>query len=552
MRPITPALAAALVVCSLIPTPTFADTPVWIPSGVAICTASWDQRSIDLVPDGAGGAIVVWVHNYTDIYAGRVRADGSLPWGAGGVVVCAGPVLQSNAHVIPDGAGGVIVAWYERATTNWDIRAQRLDANGVRLWTPAHGVAVCTDSNDQHMPVIASDGAGGAIIAWQDERGASPLIYVQRVDASGTATWTTDGFAVNTHYPDQTEPLIVSDDAGGAIVVFNDNYQGDTRNPGTRAHRIDANGAQLWDPRGVAVVPGVVSHYKQAVGDGAGGAILAWSSDDDIKAQRIDAAGVVQWTPGGVDICTTPEDQGGPEIVADGSGGAVIAWEDQRNELTAYNIYAQRVNADGVTQWPTDGVAVVDQPNSQNRVSMTTDGTGGAIFTWRDDRAIQFQYKAYAQRVDGTGAVRWNGAGVEVSPLANRIMYPKAVTDAHGGVIIAWESERGPTTDIYGQRLSDLPISVGDPTIAPRLIVRPNVPNPFSESTTITFSSPVAGPGRLEVFDVRGRQVYNHPVSATQGWQSVRLGGQGLRSGVYFYRVRIAGAVVTKKLVITR
>ena len=53
-------------------------------------------------------------------------------------------------------------------------------------WT-ANGVAVCTAAG-QPVPsaVLASDGAGGAVITWYDDRsGSSQDIYAQRVDAGG-------------------------------------------------------------------------------------------------------------------------------------------------------------------------------------------------------------------------------------------------------------------------------------------------------------------------------------------------------------------------------
>ncbi len=32
----------------------------WIPNGNPMCTASGDQRNPSLIPDGQGGAIIVW------------------------------------------------------------------------------------------------------------------------------------------------------------------------------------------------------------------------------------------------------------------------------------------------------------------------------------------------------------------------------------------------------------------------------------------------------------------------------------------------------------
>src|SRR5512136_2503370 len=49
------------------------------------------------------------------------------------------------------------------------------------------GVALCTAAWNQDYPTIVSDDAGGAIVAWQDYRsGSGNDIYVQRLNTSGT------------------------------------------------------------------------------------------------------------------------------------------------------------------------------------------------------------------------------------------------------------------------------------------------------------------------------------------------------------------------------
>ena len=85
-----------------------------------------------------------------------------------------------------------------------------------------------------------------------------------------------------------------------------------------------------------------------------------------------------------------------------------------------------------------------------------------------------------------------------------------------------------------------------------------NYPNPFNPSTTIGFTTDEAGHARVEVFNSLGRRItkiYDGPVSAGQTefvWTAEDSDGQELASGVYFYRVSIAGQQVTKKMVLLR
>ncbi|HEY6866946.1 MAG TPA: T9SS type A sorting domain-containing protein, partial [Candidatus Eisenbacteria bacterium] len=78
-------------------------------------------------------------------------------------------------------------------------------------------------------------------------------------------------------------------------------------------------------------------------------------------------------------------------------------------------------------------------------------------------------------------------------------------------------------------------------------------PTPFERSTVIGFVLPREGPVRLEILDVRGREVARlvdgtRPAGPNQArWTPGRL-----PSGMYFCRLEAGGRVATRKLVLTR
>ncbi|GEM_PF-4065960 len=80
-----------------------------------------------------------------------------------------------------------------------------------------------------------------------------------------------------------------------------------------------------------------------------------------------------------------------------------------------------------------------------------------------------------------------------------------------------------------------------------------NYPNPFNPSTTIEFRVPSFGFVSLKIFDVLGREVATLVNEALNpGEHSVVLDATGLPSGVYFYQLRAAGFIQTKKMLITK
>ena len=116
----------------------------------------------------------------------------------------------------------------------------------------------------------------------------------------------------------------------------------------------------------------------------------------DIYAQRIGPGGAVQWTADGEAICTAANSQAYPTIESDGAGGAIITWQDDRSFM--YDIYAQRISANGAVQWPADGEAICTAADNQTYPTIESDGAGGAIITWMDLRSGT-NLDIYAQRI---------------------------------------------------------------------------------------------------------------------------------------------------------
>src|SRR5688572_26445503 len=109
-----------------------------------------------------------------------------------------------------------------------------------------------------------------------------------------------------------------------------------------------------------------------------------------------------QWRVDGAPICTADRDQSIPAIIPDGQGGAILTWQDYRGWPTTYHgLYAQRMDAGGVPKWSANGVALCTAPSDQLSPSIASDGAGGAIVTWVDDRHSSLtDFDIYAQRVD--------------------------------------------------------------------------------------------------------------------------------------------------------
>ncbi len=373
-------------------------------------------------------------------------------WVTNGVPICLHPAPQQQTETASDGSAGAIIVWtdYSEGYPEGDIYAQRVDASGTPRWT-ANGVPIGVTTGSQTVPQLISDGAGGAIIVWEDSRrGSGTDIYAQRVNASGEVQWAANGVGICVGFY-QYQPKIVPDGAGGAIIVWRGS-QGSP--PSVHAQRVNASGVAQWTPNGVVIDSFGGAGFPEVASDGAGGAIIAWPAapeyDTNMYAQRISSAGDVLWPreyAPGIPICTAAYSQWLGQIASDGTGGAVVTWEDYRNDPYEgdADVFAQRVNASGVVQWVTDGVPLTATVGPQNYPRIIGDGAGGAIVTYEDAYTVSGRAVS-VQRVGASGTPLWGASGVQ---LASTGMYPRIISDNAGGAIVAWVG-----ASLYGQRLN--------------------------------------------------------------------------------------------------
>lgn len=390
-----------------------------------------------------------------------------------GLAICSSQGQQQSPKMISDLAGGALIVWSDQRAGNSDIYCQHVLSSGdVDSRWPAGGRAICTMAGDQLNPSIASDGQGGAFLAWQDLRGAGGAdIYATHVFGNGKldSAWASGGNSVCLAGGTQSVPVLAEDHQGGVFVVWQD-QRGGAGNDDIYFQHVLPNGAiesGLPVDGGPLCVALGIQQRPRAIADGMGGALVAWqdqrsgSTNDDIYLGRIaNQNGVdLAWPSNGCAVCVASNPQLGPELASDGAGGAVLTWYDQRSGVANGDIYAAHVGATGVVDpiWPSDGRALCTAPGVQQFPVIVPDGFKGAIVAWQDARLAVADI--YAMRVGSTGALdsRWPANGALICGAANNQTNPAIVSDGRGGAIIAWTDFRNnPTSgDIYVQHVGE-------------------------------------------------------------------------------------------------
>jgi hypothetical protein len=542
-----------------------------------------------------------------EIYAQRIDSLGYARWGVNGVLAASQSSNKENLVMVGDGAGGAIIAWVDdtpdrTGATSLNIYAQKIDASG-NLSAALTGIPVCLEQNDQYQLVIASDGSGGAIVAWTDWRSWDPAhpmyettdVYGAHIDHEGSVGWKrllVMGFreaATRALFPDgsggvilsygngfrpdypgivridrtvnavwnvcPTEvELVISDGAGGVIGTW---ISADS----TRGQRIDSLGVLHWGSGGKTILPGMIRSY--GVSDGRGGAIFIGSG----FAQRVDSNGDRVWSPNGVSI-----EVDGP-LIADGFGGAIIG-----------SAAVQRVDSSGNVLWRPGGQPTVAGSGAQ----LVSDGAGGVILIFGSGNI-------YAQRVDAAGhtvvatllqdyaadfsgdqiAITWTLSEIDehiefsveraTAPDGPFIELPSNAMKRDGLSFTFTDSNWQPNVSYWyrveyqiGNKRTVLFETGPIATPALPLTLYQNSPNPFNPSTTIKYYLPEKCRVRLEIYDISGRRIASL-VSGEQEkgryaaeWNGKDDRGGSVVSGVYFYKLAAGKETISRKMVLIR
>lgn len=123
------------------------------------------------------------------------------------------------------------------------------------------------------------------------------------------------------------------------------------------------------------------------------------------------------------------------KIRATSDGGCYISWFD--NATGGYDVYLQRLDRDGVEQWPHNGVLIADRSFSSTQdYGLAVDADDNAIIAYRDDRAGGIQVGVNKILPDGTLA--WGGTGMLLTNTAEFIGNMKVAATTDGHYVVAW------------------------------------------------------------------------------------------------------------------
>jgi hypothetical protein len=346
----------------------------WGATGIAVAPADALSQSWGAITDDGGrGAIVSWLGTTLAqrlVRAQRLDENGNLLWGPAGVPVGVDTTVQSEPRITAAPGGGAYILRKDHRIAGTGAGPEalvlyRLDASGAPApgW-PVDGVVIGGESPWSYR--LLPDGAGGVFVAWTElvtlvDESNGLEVRVTRIQADGDPAtgWSLAGVAAVTRDDGYCKLEDVDlDGAGGIVLVASyERVVGGPSPTGTDlfVQRLQGDGSRpaAWPAAGHTLSDGTGSEDGARLIGQEGGLLAVWrddaSSSSDLFALRLEPDGTpaAGWDPQGLLLCGAPSVQWNVQLAPNSHGGAVFAWQDWRADSTGPDLYMQSVDAAG-------------------------------------------------------------------------------------------------------------------------------------------------------------------------------------------------------------
>jgi len=342
--------------------------PIVGPENQLCSTFSAATNSQDGVQMAAGlnGFLAVWQDSRgidLDIFATRLGPNGDVLDPAG-IAISTATAEQITPAVAWNGKVYFVV-WADRRLGVQHIYGARVLSTGEVI--DKQGILISGSSGTQAYPKVASDGAGFEVV-WQDSRGGTQDIYGCKISGDGALSRV---MGISTQAGSNEENPDIAYNGTTFLVVWRDSRNASITDTDIYGCRVAKNGVRLagdiiisCDLTGANGITGAQNNPKVCAFDSTW--MVAWednrstTSGTDIYAARVNSDGVVM-DRNGVQVVGATGIQELPGIGYDGSK-ILIAWRDR----TSRYIQCARIGADGILQ-----------DRTPYNVSAGTAGSGG-------------------------------------------------------------------------------------------------------------------------------------------------------------------------------
>ena len=311
-------------------------------------------------------------------------------------------------------------------------------------------------------PIMVSDDAGGAFIVYENDPGLLRQKYVQRLDRYGYVKFPGDGIIVSAADKHQTPgAVVVADGANGIIIGYEDFYS--QEDPSLQysfpyVQRIDSSGTKLWGEMGVQVSADTFSTIRAMCPDGAGGVFLLYRMRIYTEDPRLTFRLQLQHVSSSGEFLFG---QKGIKLNEKDIGDqSVINYDGQGGIFSAITVYNDNTEEYNLSlHYITKDGQEIWNNQSTNLVDLKILFSNDVIFligfiVEYDIPSRSYFFHLRSRVIDWDGDLLSPESGFVIKDSLNRHHYEAFIEDS-GDAILLYDKEPGSEkTDIHAQRLT--------------------------------------------------------------------------------------------------
>lgn len=571
--------------------------PSFRSDGKAITTSNNLKDNPVAVPDPEGNAVVVWKEfdkkKNSNLFVQKVSKSGLRLWSPDGLKLTDAKSEKIDYSLKVDRKGNSFISYVNKTTQlthRYTVRLKKIDSYGSILSDSSNEMVYNTNNFASETDIVP-DNKGGVFVFWLESINQKTMLLAQYVDSVGSKKWINKPLTVS-----KAKSSVIDYSIGkmGQNIYAAITYQGTKKT--VYQQLISETQNILWgsDGKMLTYQAGSQSNPQFIFVDST--VVVSWTNEfekvKDVLIQRFDNRGNPLWGNNGKKIINIKGNQFGQRLVYDKKGGVIIAWIDKKGNGSYANLSIQKVDLNGEFVWNPEGVIISSSENMQKSyLNLVPDEEGGAIAIFRGSAGGQNDI--YGQKIFSTGTYASQILGFSSEVVADSVKISWYAANESDGTTysiqrlepgnengISWNTigilktenkkqanyyEFYDVPDVSGsvfyrivQKINDEEMQISSSNIVDyfhgveSIILAQNSPNPFSDSTAITFYLPEEENITLEIFNSNIETIESvNDIKYPAGKNTYVFKANNLKPGIYYYRLKVRNFIDVKKMVIT-
>jgi hypothetical protein len=429
-----------------------------------ICGLSGEQAIPKIATCSNGDTYIGYFSNESgnyDVRLQRLDAQGNLLWATDGIMISTNPqnTWLTDWDMTCDNANNCILAFNDmRSSGNLNIVVYRISPSGSFVWG-ANGIMLSNSTAFNAAPKVVATAAGNIVVAWA----ADNAIIMQKLNPAGTLLWGANGITLtSTNRLSWPQLLPVGSDEV-IMKYFDDSGPVNAPTRHVFAQRYDASGSPIWSSPTAISLAGGISAWTQIfpfINDGSDGFFICWNDDRDnnqrssVFVQHVNSAGVVQFTVNGLEVtnASTMNHYYPKMALPPGSADVYVFWNEMNGNQDLWGIYGQKVNSAGALQWGASGMTFIPL-SATNVYPYEARYSPTDVVLFYEEYANGISGLIKAMRISPAGAFLWTPSQKTMCSVLSQKVHPVVNEFGNNQWIASWEDDRNGNSDIYAQNI---------------------------------------------------------------------------------------------------